>query len=303
MWKTIINHKLLVMAIVLLTAALAWFVIRTLPYSESDVRRSACLVVGKSYLCLQADSDTIVLRTDPIRQEGVWMNRQWWWPSCNGRVLTVRLADDDRIVAMGTNADNLSTLVKERTDSLQRLLQRKLTERKELQYYLRSHGVIDEGFTKIAAYADRQNQETNALQQLCDRLSKVGGKRLRLFRKTVCRVEWMDGDSARQSAPCEVDIAPLKAHTDTVVLRAELLLKPRGTHAISLMPWRDRTPKRLLVVNLPVDSTAWRTLLVGGTMKGTGTHDVPRLFARPGSPVFTSGGRFVGVVAGRRVKP
>lgn len=51
----------------------------------------------------------------------------------------------------------------EGTDSLGRLLERKQVERKELIYYLRSHGVIDEGYTQIATYANAQRIETDSL--------------------------------------------------------------------------------------------------------------------------------------------
>lgn len=47
-------------------------------------------------------------------------------------------------------------------DSLSSLLNRKETERKELIYYLRSHGVIDEGYTQIATYANRQSKMTDS---------------------------------------------------------------------------------------------------------------------------------------------
>ena len=74
----------------MLVAALVWLGVRLLPASESNMRASVCFVDGRSNLCLVTDHDTLIIVSDTVHTQGVWVNKRWWWPSCNGRVLTIR---------------------------------------------------------------------------------------------------------------------------------------------------------------------------------------------------------------------
>lgn len=138
MFAKFTRHKLIVIGILLLAVGLMWLIVRSLPATEEDLRRSTCFVEGKSYLCLASGKDTVVLKADNIRQQGVWINRHWWWPSCDGRVLTIDNGINPIHRNHLENPDTLKKLVAEGTDSLGRLLERKQVERKELIYYLRS---------------------------------------------------------------------------------------------------------------------------------------------------------------------
>ena len=78
MFAKFTRHKLIVIGILLLAVGLMWLIVRSLPATEEDLRRSTCFVEGKSYLCLASGKDTVVLKADNIRQQGVWINRHWW---------------------------------------------------------------------------------------------------------------------------------------------------------------------------------------------------------------------------------
>ena len=69
------RHKLLVLGILLLACGLTWLVVRSMPATEAEIRRSTCFVEGKSFLCLASGKDTIVLMAYSIHHQGVWINR------------------------------------------------------------------------------------------------------------------------------------------------------------------------------------------------------------------------------------
>ena len=83
------RYRFFILPCLLLAFALAWLIVRAFPASENDIRRSSCYVNGRSELCLFAHGDTLVLASDSVQIQGVWINRHWWWPSCDGRVLTI----------------------------------------------------------------------------------------------------------------------------------------------------------------------------------------------------------------------
>ena len=76
------RYRFFIIPCLLLAFALAWLIVRAFPASENDIRRSSCYVNGRSELCLFAHGDTLVLASDSVHIQGVWINRHWWWPSC-----------------------------------------------------------------------------------------------------------------------------------------------------------------------------------------------------------------------------
>ncbi len=300
------THRLwLFFAAALLLAACTWLGVRLLPASADNMRHATCFVDGQTQLCLVTDTDTLVLHTDSVHQQGVWINKHWWWPSCDGRVLTLspttRLALPADSIAHVTPA-RLVTLL---TDSLGRLLQRKQTEEKELQYYLRSHGVQDEGYTRIATYAAAQAKATAQLDSTYNTLNVLKlTRQSRLVRVGRYRLSWYDDDNRLTQVLCKTFIATAGQQGQPVILRAVDHKKPWNAYAVRNVPWGINASKHILLATIaPTDTTTTaRTLLVPGRYNADGRHDVPRLLARNGSPVFTSGGRFLGIVKGQEVK-
>lgn len=308
----IYKYKLFILFILLVISALVWLIVRAMPATEDDLRRSTCFVNGRNYLCLVNGNDTIVLSADSVEQQGVWINRHWWWPSCDGRVLTMSPYNVAFKKIQPYNADSLKTLVNEGADSLSRLLQRKETERKELQYYLRSHGVIDEGYTQIAAYASKQTVETDSLKRRAERLLAVinkanGNKKAlhwKLLRKGVYNVSWYDGDDSLRTVSCKPIITSLKHIGSPVIVHTKRRIKPWGVYAVRNVPWGVAEHKKIISVRLSAADTITprHAILVTGNYWRGHNHDLPRLFALDGAPVFTQHGRFIGIISGKEVK-
>ena len=290
-------------AAVLALGAGGWLGVRMLPATEADMRSAACLVRGRQSLCLVAGGDTLPLQTDTVEQQGVWINRHWWWPSCDGRVLTVKPAHSPRTAASWRGAANLRRWVEARRDSMAALLGRKETERKELAYYLRSHGVRDEGYTRIAVYAAGQRRETDSLRNVCRRLARVDTRgRLRLVEHGDYTVTWFDGDGRPQQVSCHPAVTKVGRRGEALIIRTRRFMKPWGVYAVRNTPWLAPAHRRIIVVTVVPAGTRLprHTLLTEGRLD-RGRHDLPRLFAADGSAAFTRHGRFIGVVAGQQV--
>lgn len=295
--------KIAAFVVFLLIAGLVWLVLRAFPASETKVRRSACLVSGRVSVCLVSGKDTVELMADSVRQEGVWINRHWWWPSCDGRVLTV-----------GPTSKVDSIDVASICDSISNLLQRKETERKELAYYLRSHGVMDEGYSQIAAYAARQGKMTDSLklrlavlQKTCaiDSTGRQTGKakKIRFMLKSNYHVSWYDGNHELHSVACEPVASRLTNKATPLILHTLRSIKPWGVYAVRNVPWGAAKHRKIVTVKIigTERKAPYHSIIITGNYWQGHEHDIPELFATDGAPVFTQHGRFIGIIHGKEV--
>lgn len=296
------HHRCLASAIVLSVAVLLWIVFRALPASEDNIRASVCLVDGQSDLCVVLGNDTITVLSDSVHGQGVWINRHWWWPSCSGRVLTTQQGNELTDHGVWLMADSLPHLIASQTDSLAALLQRKETERKELQYHLRCHGVQDEGYQRIALYAAEQARETDSLSRVCKVLkSHQPFKKARLVRVGHYSVAWYDSNGVLQRAQCESVVTPLGQLGNPLVLQTTNHSKPRAAYAVRHTPLTFALSRKIFTVKVNTHDTIRHTLIVHGNHSTDGHHNFPHLFAPEGSPVFTNHGRFIGIVSKDKV--
>ena len=295
--------RIVVVAVRLLLVGLIWLVLRAFPVSEVELRRSACLVDGRVGVCLVCGKDTVELMADSVHQEGVWINRHWWWPSCDGRVLTV--GPTSKVMSI-----DLSTIC----DSLSDLLHRKETERKELAYYLRSHGVIDEGYTQIAAYATMQNSKTDSLKRQLTVLQKIRAtdsadkksgkaKKAQLTLRGSYRVSWYDGNNKPHSVTCETVTSELTGKAAPLILHTQRSFKPWGVYAVRNVPWGATQHRKIVTVRIirTKQKAPYHSIIVTGNYWQGHDHDIPSLFAKEGAPVFTQHGRFIGIIHGKEV--
>lgn len=323
-------------ALLLALLALGWLAYRAMPASERNMRSSTCLITGTVELCLADGSDTIAITTDSIRQQGVWVSRRWWWPDRQGRVLTIQ---PSTLLHPNDSADQLRRIVMAQADSLSRLLKRKDNERLELDYYLRSHGVIDEGYSQIAAYANRQLKETTLLKNTMARLHAIIQRdstlaanrkptRMRLIQKALCTLSWYDDADSLLTTACQPlvysPIAPNSAQP--IILHTVSSTKPWHAYAVRNVPWGAKRHTKVMTVTIAPearkDSLPHRAILTTGNAQRSNAntqaqhntanpraqhnsnnlvHDLPQLFAVDGAPVFTLHGRFLGLVRGKEV--
>lgn len=291
--------------IILFATILLLAIIRILPASEKNIRQSVCLVKGRVHLCLVNGQDTLEIQSDSVNQHGVWVNKYWWWPSCNGRVLTVEKGGAPAHTGNWLDDKLVASEISELTDSISRLLKRKNVERQELKYYLRTHSVQDEGYTRIAHYADLQSKSTDSLDRFYQRLSSFKlNQETVLLRKYDLRVTWFDSKGQEQSADCKPKTVLQSNSGGPVIIQTNALFKSWGVYAVRNMPWGSHEGKQVVTATIaPGDSTMpYRTILTTGRIDNRMKHDVPNLFAVDGSPVFTKHGCFVGIISKQDVR-
>ena len=296
------RHHMAAMAIVVPVATLAWLGTRALPANEDDMRRSVCLVDGQSNLGGVTGYDTITVATYSVHGQGTWINKHWCLPSCSGRVLTIQQGKGSTDQGPWLMPDSLPHLIAAKTDTLGALLHRKETERKELQYYLRCHGVQDEGYQRVAKYATKQNYETDSLAAIYKALkAHLAHKKTRLLRVGHYSVTWYDGDGRLQRTQCEPIVTPVGQLGKPVILRTADHSKPWATYAVRNTPLNFTLSKKIFTVKVNASGTTSNVLIVEGTYSAGWRHNFPRLFAPDGSPVFSSHGKFLGVISNNQV--
>lgn len=302
-FASICRHWLLLVITIVLLTVVGWSCWNVWPFDRTDMLRSSCTIDGEALLYLRTGKDSVLLSRTPTHRQGVWANRHWWAPSCSGRLLTsVPVIPFFRRYGWPVSQQALREGIEDAADSLQDVLHRREIESKELAYYLRTHGVQDEGYDRIAQYSIEQKRMVDALRKLVHALNAIPAKApLSLFvvehDTAVCR----DGDGQVMRMPCE----PLawSGHFDrstrervsagngSVWLRTADHATPSGACAVSLFPWtlRNNERKALTVVILPKD-----TLLVDNWLQH-GRLSQPRMFAPDGASVFTKRGYCLGV--------
>lgn len=295
-------RRLSVLAVALLpVAALLWLGSRLLPSSEADMRRAVCLVDGVAQLCVVMDSDTTVVWTDSVHTEGVWVADSWWRPGTGRSILTVQPCNP---FIQRLAADSVPALIATQTDSLQRLLQRKEIERKELAYYLRCHGVQDDGYQHIAEYAERQFVELDSLQHIYNALNTLASRQhAQLVQRSRCSASWTDAAGRLQHVACRPTVTPVAPADPLLTLHPISDSRTVGAHVVRSLPWAAHLlPSSIIAVKAVGNDTTLLTLLVPATASDSTHHDLPHLFAADGSPVFSSRGWFVGVMAGGNIR-
>ena len=82
---------------------------------------------------------------------------------------------------------------------------------------------------------------------------------------------------------------------------------PDWAKPAKLLPWNVSTPRPVLSAATPglgvrgIESDTVTPIIVQGTMQASGQHNLPRLLAPDGAPVYTSRGHFIGVVNGKKI--
>ncbi len=275
--------------------------VRQRPASDADVRAAVVAVNGRMELCLATDTDTIVVETRAIDQQGVWVERHWWWPSQGGRVLTVQLTDTTAQYAEKATADSKdwTAWLQAVQSSLDNVAEQKAEERRELEYYLRSHGVQDEGYTRIAEYAYQTDSLVDSLKRMKARYAAFG---LPGQARWVCRygvaVTWWDEDGQRQTTPCAPLVTAPATQPATMILQTALHKRPKGAYGVRHQYWGKDNPDVVYTATVvPADSTLPRRVLVAkGKRTKDGKLSIPEIFARKGAAMFSGGGKFLGVI-------
>ena len=334
------RRRLLLAVTAAVLLAVALLAGRCLPSSGPEMRASVVTVRQQAWYALYAHGRPVLffagIDTDScVRQpaadslgaavtrhtDGCWINRWPAVPSCRGRIVTVA----DTLPAPAWKADDV-LLAMIRT--LQRTLKDEQAMDSEMAYYLRVHGVKDEGYQQIAALATRLKERLashRATLALADSLLRTATPltlRPQLHFTALYTTEGQNGKAVKNQAQCRL-LALAPRHRLALLQTADRST-PDGVKTQYLLPW-NTVNRRLLAAghaalgtmetattNAPAITNAAPTgttaaaaastpvLITGGRRNGH-TLVLPRVLATDGTPLFTPRGLFAGVLAGHEV--
>ena len=306
-------------AVMVVAAVVAW---QLMPLSAEAMRGSAVVVEQASWheVCIDgkarlyfSDSagDSVLLGVTANRDSalhrrhmaGCWVNRWALVPSCMGRIATVYSAAPAVPRIKGD-----STIARLCRQSIATQLKTLKTQKSELGYYLRVHGVQDNGYQAIAALASRVDaayDDVARAGRLLDSLTATGSHRLTINSRTAYTAVFRSAGGTTLRERLVVAGSDRKARVMT--LRTADGKTPAGASPLSVTLWSISPRRGILAVGYPglgeqgLECDTVAPIVVPGSLTADSRHDFPRLLVSDGAPVFTMRGRFVGIVSGGKV--
>ncbi len=320
--KKIIRRTLQSLPISLAAIVVVMYGLSFVPSSTDDMAKSVAVVERRSFYEISQGGKAVAWFReigDSIEPQGLsaskdseatqkatvcgfWVNRYPLLPSCRGRMIIA--ATTDKSLPLLSKADKeAQALVAKGINTLERKAKRLTKKADELKYYLSVHNVSDQGYNAMAAYEDKVAMAKNEADKLVATLRQAQEKgQLKIRHKVEYALIYKDEDGKVRRKVCR-DITA-KGGTPFRVIQTEDEEKPEGAVALyphyRMMP----TPKvgdTIMAAAYPAMSQVGFSL---GTAKATvfpGTighgrrHDMPRMFAPDGAPVFSQRGFFIGI--------
>ena len=181
--------------------------------------------------------------------EGFWINQSWLYPSCEGKIISSVSDTTDLIIKNitpeGFTEREIVYLKKENISITQK--------QSELKYYLKVHGVQDEGYnmvakyaTKIHAYKDSINKELAILKEI------KKSKHIKIYIKDQYIATCKNKKKQNIKQVCYL----IKKSSDNRIqlLRNFNNTMPDNVNAVSIMPWKSDKKKKVMAVCFRFDT-------------------------------------------------
>ena len=299
---------LLVLALLGLTAWRCW------PATSKGMKGSTLVVEqrawyeinvdGKSLLYFKAfESDSTVSGLSVSREQavdttytsGCWINRWVLVPSCRGRLVAALCQPEERKqLSAHAIAATMDSVMLQDIRSL-------IKENSELEYYLKTHGVNDEGYALVAglkAHNDTMLTNANLAQEVLHAIQPQ--QKVDIVRKTSFVAHYHTRMGWTKTVACL-----LKAYDNdskTALLQTVGRRTPSGIGVVTMLPWKSDADEHLMAVGHPGIGVGrdftnrTKPVIVEGQRKAE-ARPWPKLLVGDGSPVFTQNGTFVGMAA------
>ena len=311
-------------AVAISIAVAAWCVWQTWPSDASGMRRTAVVVEQLTWHEVTVDNrpvlyfdsaegDSALTGITSVRDSathrrltmGFWTNRWPLMPSCRGRVVAPYTAEGG--VPRSLNDSVIVRLCRLSADIQLKRLQ---TQKSELDYYIRVHGVQDNGYQQIAALANSIKRAAIAVRtarNIIDSLAadKKHRHRFALCTKATFSVTGHDDEGKTVRIP--MHLVSRDSTLRLAVLQTSDRSTPDWAKPAKLLPWDASTSRSVLSVATPglgvhgIESDTVSPIIVQGTLQASGQHNLPRLLAPDGAPVYTRRGHFIGLVNGKQI--
>lgn len=306
-------------AVAVAGATVAW---QLVPPSAEALLRSAVIVEQSTWQEVTVDGkpqlyfssalgDSVLLgvtanrdsATHRSRAAGCWVNRWMLVPSCAGRIVTVY-----RALPATPHAGNDSTIVRLCRASIATQMKTLKAQKTELDYYLRVHGVQDNGYQRIASLATRIDAAYNDVARSGRTLdSLAANKRHRFALKGMCEYAAVYRDTNGKTAHSKLILVDHNAKTGTMLLQTADGKTPDEVTPLSHWTWSTSAARDIRAVGYPglgepgLECDTVTPIIVAGRRTGS-RHNLPSVLVSDGSPVFTAKGRFIGIVNGSKIQ-
>ena len=305
---------------VVLMAVIAVIIWQLTPVSDKEVRRNELVVEVRSWYELRNDSGVVLtvgeiegdtaltnISTDTLQpaahvqlSAGYWVNRFRRFPSCHGRIVTKAAPASSQLVDSGSQ--DLHTVVRRQAERIENELASLQTQQNELHYYRRTHNVQDYGYQEVAALDTRINRAYAEAERVLQLIDSITDGNHGVFVKTH-----HEYTAIYRSAEGKLVRTPLRlvGSVDGMALLQTADGKtPDGVAAVSLLPWNMDDDCEARAVGFPTIGeegmecdTVSAQILPMQVEQGR-KHRLPRMLGSDGTPVFSTKGRFIGMVCG-----
>lgn len=310
-------------ATVLIIAVAAWCTWQTWPSGAPDMRRTAIVVEQLTWHEVTVDNrpvlyfesaegDSALTGITSVRDSathrrltmGFWTNSLPLLPTCRGRVVAPYTAEGG--VPHSLNDSAIVRLCRLSADLQLKRLQ---TQKAELDYYIRVHGVQDNGYQQIASLANSIDHATNAVKSARHIIDSLATDKRRhhfaLCTKATFTVTGHDDEGKTIRLP--MHLVSRDSTLQLAVLQTTDHSTPDWAKPAKLQLWNASTPRTILTAATPalgvrgIESDTVSPIIVQGTVQASGCHNMSRLLAPDGAPVYTRRGHFIGVVSGKKI--
>jgi len=319
-------NKNFLWAVPVILIILASFIIASYwPSTRDAMKRSIAIVEYSSYYRITTDKkdtlffDTLdkdtamnVLSSDckNLGQKkyatGCWINKYAIIPSCFGKLLMV--ADDGNIDSIKMVAQsNFNSILNKEKDKAAEYLKTLKDESDDLSYYIRVHGVQDEGYNNISQYATKTSEKIKIAQKTMAIINSLKPNvKVSVEYLTDYRIIYRDNGNKLNTEHCHQIIANGKSGFRMIQTDSkETPEYARPQHFHHLWAWLERKGKTIFIAGYSgindgsFDYKKTNSDITAGILKeflgNKAAHTVNYSFAQDGSPVFSKSGFFLGV--------
>ena len=328
--KTKLTRKKIILLAVtaVVLAAIAFIVVPSLlPANYDKMRRSVTLIECREYyeitrsgkvvaVCNDITNDTTLdivkeqVDSDTERKAmvcGCWINRWTFMPSCGGRILTVDPFYGEKDMLAAANA-NIGATIEKTLAKARETVKKERKKQDELEYYLNTHSVKDEGYNTMADYAENNRKNRERLERGIEILERLkDGKGLRIRKNRYYTLLYPTTKNKTGKISCqEIARETNKGAKGTMVLKTCDGFMPEDACSIYqikryfvLIPEKGDSITAAGIFGLnngcSEKAATQKPNVFRGRATSTETHDIPELLAPEGAPLFNRNGYFIGI--------
>lgn len=313
---------------VILLAAIAFILLPSLlPANYDRMKRSVTLIECREYyeiaqggkviaVCNDISADTTLnivkeeVDSDTERKAmvcGCWINRWAFISSCGGRILTVDPFYGEKDMLAAANS-NVGETIEKTLQKARETAEKEKKRQNELDYYLNTHSVKDEGYNTMADYAENNRKDRERLEKGIEILEKIKAEKGITIRKN--RYYALLYPTAKGKAG-KISCKKIAEETDRLPRGTMMLMTDDGfisddaycvypiKRIFCLIPEKGDsiTVAGIFGLNNGCSEKAaeQEPKVFKGRTTSTEAHDIPELLAPEGAPLFNRNGFFIGI--------